>query len=62
MKRFICGFLAGALVFGTVGAFAASYIANPAGFKVLVNGKEFVSDPPALVVKGEPICPVKSNG
>ena len=62
MKRFICGFLAGALVFGTVGAFAASYIANPAGFKVLVNGKEFVSDPPALVVEGRTYLPLRAMG
>lgn len=62
MKRFICGFLAGALVFGTVGAFAVSYIANPAGFKVLVNGKEFVSDPPALVVEGRTYLPLRAMG
>ena len=37
MKKFIGGFLAGAILFGTAGALAATYVATPAGFPVLVN-------------------------
>ncbi len=62
MKRFIIGFLAGAMIFGTIGAFAVSYVAEPATFKVLVNGKEFVSDPPALVVEGSTYLPLRAIG
>lgn len=62
MKRFISGFVAGAIVFGAVGAFAASYVANPVGFKVLVNGQEFVSDPPALEVEGRTYLPLRAIG
>lgn len=62
MKKFICGFLAGALVFGAVASFAASYVAETAGFKVLVNGKEFTSDPPALVVEGRTYLPLRAIG
>ncbi len=62
MKKFICGFVAGAMLFGAVGAFAVSYIANPAGFKVLVNGEEFVSDPPALEVEGRTYLPLRAMG
>ena len=50
MKKFIGGFLAGAILFGTAGALAATYVATPAGFPVLVNGSEFTSDPPAMVI------------
>lgn len=62
MKKFICGFLSGALIFGGIGAFAASYIANPAGFKVLVNGKEFTSDPPAMVINDRTYLPLRAIG
>lgn len=62
MKKFICGFLVGATIFGTIGAFAVSYVANPVDFKVLVNGKEFVSDPPALEVEGRTYLPLRAMG
>lgn len=62
MKRFLVGFLSGALIFGTVGAFAASYIANPAGFKVVVNGEEFTSDPPAMVINDRTYLPLRAIG
>lgn len=62
MKKFILGFISGALIFSVVGAFAASYVADVAGFKVLVNGKEFVSDPPALVVEGRTYLPLRAMG
>ena len=62
MKKFISGFVLGAFIFTAVGAFAASYVADVAGFKVLVNGKEFVSDPPALVVEGRTYLPLRAMG
>lgn len=62
MKRFLSGFLSGAIIAGTIGVFAASYVANPVDFKVLVNGKEFVSDPPALEVEGRTYLPLRAMG
>lgn len=32
------------------------------GFKVLVNGEEFVSDPPALAVDGRTYLPLRAMG
>ena len=62
MKRFLCGFLLGAMIFGAIGAFAVSYVANPVDFKVLVNGEEFISDPPALEVEGRTYLPLRAMG
>ncbi len=62
MKKFICGFLSGAIMFSMIGAFAVSYIAESATFKVLVNGDEFNSDPPALVVDGRTYLPLRAMG
>lgn len=62
IKKFLSGFAAGAIVFGTVGALAASYVAVPAEFKVFVNGKEFTSDPPALVVEDRTYLPLRAVG
>jgi len=62
MKRFISGFIVGAIALSIIGVFAASYVANPAEFKVLVNGEEFVSDPPALVVEGRTYLPLRAIG
>lgn len=61
MKKFVSGLLSGLILAGTV-AFAASYLAEPATFKVLVNGEEFVSDPPALVVEGRTYLPLRAMG
>ena len=63
MKRFISGFIVGALIFSMLGAFAAvTYVAKPVDFKVMVNGKEFVSDPPALEVDGRTYLPLRAMG
>lgn len=63
MKKFISGFIVGALIFSMLGVFAAvSYVANPVDFKVMVNGKEFVSDPPALEVDGRTYLPLRAIG
>lgn len=61
-KHFITGFLTGALLFGTVGTFAVSYVAEQAPFKVLVNGKEFTSDPPAMVINDRTYLPLRAIG
>ena len=61
MKKFIIGFLIGAMIFGTVG-YAVTYVAQPATFKVMVNGEEFISDPPALVVEGRTYLPLRAMG
>lgn len=61
MKKFITGIIVGSLLTSTI-AFAASYIANPPTFKVLVNGKEFISDPPTLVVEGNTYLPLRAMG
>ncbi len=62
MKRFLSGFLSGAIIFGAATGFAVSYIANPVDFKVMVNGKEFVSNPPALEVDGRTYLPLRAMG
>lgn len=62
MKKFIMGFVIGAIICSMIGAFAVSYVANPVDFKVLVNGKEFVSDPPALEVNGRTYLPLRAMG
>lgn len=61
MKRFITGAITGAVLASTV-AFAASYIAEPATFKVIVNGNEFNSNPPALVVESRTYLPLRAMG
>lgn len=62
MKKFIVGFVAGALIFAMLGVAAVTYVANPVDFKVLVNGEEFVSDPPALEVEGRTYLPLRAMG
>lgn len=61
MKKFIAGIIVGALISSSI-AYAATYVANVASFKVLVNGKEFTSDPPALVVEGRTYLPLRAIG
>lgn len=62
MKKVIAGFIAGALIFGSIGVFAGSYVANTVDFKVMVNGKEFTSDPPPLEVEGRTYLPLRAIG
>ena len=61
MKKFISGFIAGAIVFSTV-AFAATYSAKTASFKVYVNGKEFQSSQETVVINGSTYMPLKAIG
>lgn len=53
--------LAGVILTGTI-AFAAAYTAEPASFKVIVNGDEFTSDPPAMVINGSTYLPLRAMG
>ena len=62
MKKAIAGFVAGALIVGCIGVFAGSYVANSIDFKVMVNGKEFTSDPPPLEVGGRTYLPLRAIG
>lgn len=51
----------GAVLSGSV-ALAAVYTAEPASFKVLVNGQEFTSEPPAMVINGSTYLPLRAMG
>ena len=63
MKKFISGFIAGALIFSMLGVFAAvTYVAKPLDYKVVVNGEEFTSDPPPLEVDGRTYLPLRAMG
>ncbi len=61
MKKFILGLICGAIICGSM-AFAATYVAESPTFKVLVNGNEFHSDPPVLVVEGRTYLPLRAMG
>ena len=61
MKKFILGTITGAAIVSTIGI-AATYTAAPATFKVLVNGKEFTSDPPAMVINDRTYLPLRAIG
>ncbi len=62
MKKFVTGFIVGAIICSMLGAFAVSYVAEPVTFKVMVNGKEFVSESPALAINGSTYLPLKATG
>lgn len=61
MKNFILGTITGITIASSV-AFATTYTASPASFKVLVNGKEFTSDPPAMVINDRTYLPLRAIG
>lgn len=60
MKKFISGILAGILLTGSI-AFAATYVAEKASFKVMVNGAEFTSSH-AVVIDGSTYLPLRAIG
>lgn len=62
MKKFIMGLLIGGIIAGTITGLAAQYAATEATFKILVNGEEFTSNPPALVVEGSTYLPLRAMG
>lgn len=61
MKKFIFGVIIGVMLTSTI-SFAVSYVAEPAPFKVVVNGKEFTSDPPAMVINDRTYLPLRAIG
>ena len=61
MRNFILGFLVASLVFGTV-AIANEFRVERAGFDILVNGEEFKSDPPPVVIDGRTFLPLRAMG
>lgn len=61
-KTLVAGFTAGTVLSAALTAAAVTYTAQPASFKVLVNGEEFTSDPPALVVEGKTYLPLRAVG
>lgn len=62
MKKFLSGLFLGAIVFTSIGVFAVSYVAEPATFKIMVNGEEFVADPGAMVINGSTYLPLRAIG
>ncbi len=62
MKKFVTGFIVGAIICSMIGAFAVSYIAETVTFKIFVDGKEFISDKPALAINGSTYLPLKAIG
>lgn len=63
MKKFISGFIVGAMVCVIVSVYAATtYVANPLSYKVLVNGKDFTSDPPPVEIEGRTYLPLRAMG
>lgn len=61
MKKFISGVVTGAILTGSI-ALAATYSGETAPFKILVNGKDFTSDPPALVIDERTYLPLRAVG
>lgn len=62
-KNFVKGFVAGALVFGTVTSFASvTYEALTATFPILINGQNWESDKPIVVINGSTYLPLKAIG
>ena len=64
MKKFVCGFVIGAMLFSVVGVCAATqFVAEKAGFKVFVNGNEFQGTTgEILVVEGRTYLPLRDMG
>jgi hypothetical protein len=62
LKTFTTGVLCGALIFGSVNAFATGFTAELADFKVLVNGKVFQSQQPPLVINDSTYLPLRAVG
>lgn len=65
MKKVIIGFLIG-IAMGTVMTVGAeiqeSYTAYKASFSILVNGREFISEKPVVVIDGSTYLPLKALG
>lgn len=62
-KVFANGFILGAILFGSLTAFATTnYQAITATFPVLVNGKTLTTDKPIVVIDGSTYLPLKAIG
>ena len=62
-KVFVNGFIFGAILFGSLTAFATTnYQAITATFPVLVNGKTLTTDKPIVVIDGSTYLPLKAIG
>ncbi|MBQ7668998.1 MAG: hypothetical protein IJS47_06700 [Clostridia bacterium] len=62
-KIFMKGFIAGALVFSSVTALAAtSYTALKASFPILIDGKTWTTDKPVVVIDGSTYLPLRAIG
>ena len=62
-KNFVKGFILGAILFGSLTAFATTnYQAITATFPVLVNGKALTTDKPIVVIEGSTYLPLKAIG
>lgn len=55
MKKFFMGLVTGSIIFGSIGAFAAS-----SEIKLIVNGKEIKSDIPTQVIGGRTMIPLRA--
>jgi hypothetical protein len=62
MKKFISGFLIGAMLFlfAPVSAAIEEYLCYKADYKVTINGEEYISDLPILNYKGNTYAPFRS--
>lgn len=63
MKKFILGFLVGALLFSAMPIYAAvqQFVLYKTDYKVLFNGKEYTdNDYPALSYKGKTYIPIRT--
>jgi hypothetical protein len=61
-KGFLKGFLLGTLIFGSATAFAITYNATTASFPIFVNGQEWTTDKPIVVIDGSTYLPLKALG
>ena len=62
MKKFILGFVCGAVLFAVIGVIALTYTAEVVQFPVFVNGEEFTSDPMPVLIEGRTFLPLRAMG
>lgn len=61
MKKFLLGFLLGAVIFSGI-VYAANYEALPVTFSIYVDGKLFASEPGAVAIDGRTFLPLRAIG
>ncbi len=61
MKKFMLGFLLGAVIFSGI-VYAANYEALPVTFSVYVNGSLFTATPGAVAINGSTFLPLRAIG